>query len=134
MAGIDLVSGLKFESGNRLLERIRRKVQLRAAGPADQVVVIMSDQLVSKMTTSNLGGIYHAILCQEFQRPIDGCLGHAGCAGTLVNLSGREMPTIVQGLQNGKALGGHTIAARPQGLGVFGYAGQKQAPYCKYYQ
>jgi hypothetical protein len=44
------------------------------------------------------------------------------------------MPTIVQGLQNGKALGGHTIAARPQGLGVFGYAGQKQAPYCKYYQ
>jgi hypothetical protein len=55
MAGIDLVSGLKFESGNRLLERIRRKVQLRAAGPADQVVVIMSDQLVGKMTTANLG-------------------------------------------------------------------------------
>jgi len=54
----------------------------------------------------------------------NGCLGHAGGTRALVNLSGRKMSAFVQGLQNGQTLGGHTIAARPQGLGMFGNAGQ----------
>jgi hypothetical protein len=32
------------------------------------------------------------------------------CWYALKDLPGREMPAVVQGLQNGKALGGHTIA------------------------
>jgi len=124
VAGIDLVTGLEFKLGNGRLERIRRKVQLRAAGSADQVVVVVSDQLVGKMATANLGRIYHAVLSQKLQCSINGCLGHAGGTRALVNLSGRKMSAFVQGLQNGQTLGGHTIAARPQGLGMFGNAGQ----------
>ena len=41
MAGIDLVTGLVFKLGNRFLEQIRFQVQLRAAGPTDQVVVVV---------------------------------------------------------------------------------------------
>lgn len=57
MAGIDLVTSLECDSGNCLLERIRLKIHLRTADPANQMVVVMSSQLIGKVTTANLGGM-----------------------------------------------------------------------------
>jgi len=56
VTGVDLVTGLELQLGDGRLERLRRKVQLRAAGPADQVVVVVSHQFISKMTAADLGG------------------------------------------------------------------------------
>ena len=123
MAGINLVTGLAFDLGNRSVERIRLKVQLCAADPANQVMVIVSGQLIGQVTTANLGGMDNAVPGQEFQRAVDGGLGHTGLVDALVNLRRGEMPTIMQGLQDGKTLGGHAIAAFTQGPGVDGKAG-----------
>ncbi len=117
-----------------VVERIRFQVQVRAADPANQVVVIMPGQLIGQVTTSDLGGMDNAVPGQEIQRSINGGLCHTDRVDALINLSGRKVPALMQGLQNGQTLGRHAIAACPQGLSVFGYARQGETPYCNYYQ
>jgi hypothetical protein len=123
MAGLNLITGLEFNLGNCCAERIWFKVQLRAAIPANQVMVIVSGQLIGQVTTANLGGVDNPVPGQEFQRAVDGWFGHTGLVNTFVNLRRGEMAAIVQGLQDGKTLGGHAISARAQGLCVCNEAG-----------
>jgi hypothetical protein len=87
------------------------------------MVVVASSQLIGQVTTADLGWIDNAVAGQEFQRAVDGGFGHTGLVDALVNLCRREMPTVMQGLQYGKTLRGHTVAAFTQGPGVDDKAG-----------
>jgi hypothetical protein len=134
MASFNQVTGLEFNLGNCRAERLGFKVHLRAASPANQVVVVVTGQFIGQVTSASLGGMDNAVPDQEFQRSVDGGLRHAARPDALIDLTRRKVSTRVQGLHYGKALGGHTIAARPQRLSVLGDAGHKNIPYCNFYK
>ena len=101
MTCINLVAGLVFDQGYRIIERIWLKIQLRAADPANKMMVIMAGQFVSQVTTTDLGGMDNAVPGQEFQRAVHGCFRHADRVDALIDLPGRKMSTFMQGLHYG---------------------------------
>jgi hypothetical protein len=125
VTGIDLVTGLECDSGNGIFKGIRFEVQLRAAGPANQVVVIVPGQFIGQVAASNLGGIDNTVPGQKLQSAVDGGFSHTGLVDVFVDLCRGKMPTSMQGLQNGETLGSHAVSAGSQGLGVGGKAGHR---------
>ena len=96
--------------------------------------MIVPCKLIHQVPIARIRWPHQAVFGQELQRPIDSGFRHAGGACVLVNLPGLEMSALMQGLQNGQALGGHTVAARPQRLGMLRNTGQSETPYCNFYQ
>jgi len=78
------------------------------------------------VTVARSGRGDNAIICQEFQRAVDGGLGHAGLPDARIDLSRGKVTVVVQGFQNGKSLRGHAETALAQGLGMEGKAGHRR--------
>jgi hypothetical protein len=125
MSGFNPVTGLVFDLGNCMIERTRRKVQLNPADTTNQMMMVVPSQLIGQVTTADLGRMDDTVSGQKFQRSVDGGFGHTGLVDALVDLRRGEMPAMMQGLQDGEPLRGHSIAAFTQGLRVVGKAGHR---------
>src|SRR5688572_23394333 len=97
------------------------------------MMMITAGHLINQMSARRLRGMDHAILGQEFKRPVNCRFSEAGqvASGALKDLGRREMPAgMMKHMHDRQTLGSHAKAARAEFRGVKGSAGHRVS-YCK---
>lgn len=116
MAAVNLVSGALMKLFIQYFEQIMLDLNGLPAGPADEVVVVVTGGLVNQPAIADMSNQRQAVVCQEIQRAVNRCFSQPGHApGRALEDHRREkMPAILfQDIQYGQALWGEAEAAVP---------------------
>ena len=122
MTRVEAVASFAFNPAYRRRKQGRVNFHLRAADMTNDMVMGFPGQFISQMTVAPIRHLQDIVGRQEIQRSIDGGLRHAGLADAFVNSHRGEVPAIVEGLQDGKPLGGDAETTFAQYLGESGNA------------
>lgn len=130
------VSTGRFQFAVQVFEDSMCHFELIATDPANDVMMVVSGNLIHEVTIPCLQGARQTILCQKFKRAINCrfrktrqflfCLP--------VDFARRKMRSrMPERMQDRQALGRHSKAARAELISVFRSARHKKA-YCKFLQ
>lgn len=130
------ITAFRFQFAVEVLKQPVPHLDLAAADPANEMVMILPGNFIGQMTAGGPGGTCQAVFRKKLERAVNGWFGESGqimfCL--LIDLTrGKMFPCMTEHMQDRQALRRHPESAGAELGGIFRGTGHENL-YCNFLQ